>query len=255
MRRSDLACAGAEPRRPFVGRGAPRTSSPNTSASAAAAAGRTSSTATGRPSSRAIVVNAASSRPQAVIQLGERRRVEVDVERVAVRRHPAGDVDADRRDLPRRRCEPDAGQPVDARARRFRARRACGSPPARGRGSSASRPGRAGSGRGSGSRRAARARGTSTCRRGSSRRPRRPTPAGTCSSPSSVRRPSVITGGCSSRTTVSGIAPCEHRPGERALELPRVRVGNEAEVEQLCGPWHGVRLALAPPASAAVRSR
>ena len=76
--------------------------------------------------SRAIVVNAASSRPQAVIQLGERRRVEVDVERVAVRRHPARDVDADRADLPRRSVEPDAGQPVDPRALDAVARRACG---------------------------------------------------------------------------------------------------------------------------------
>jgi hypothetical protein len=47
--------------------------------------------------------------------LGERRRVEVDVEGVAVRRDPPRQVDPDRRDLPRRRLEPDAGQPLDAR--------------------------------------------------------------------------------------------------------------------------------------------
>ena len=43
-------------------------SRPNTSAIAAIADGRTSSTVSGRPSSRDIVVKAASSRPQAVIQ-------------------------------------------------------------------------------------------------------------------------------------------------------------------------------------------
>ena len=46
---------------------APRTLSPKTSSSASIACGRTSSTPTGRPSSRAIVVNDASSSPQAVI--------------------------------------------------------------------------------------------------------------------------------------------------------------------------------------------
>ena len=45
--------------------------------------------------------------------LRERRRIEVDVERVAVRRHPLRDVDPDRRDLPRRRRQPDAREPVD----------------------------------------------------------------------------------------------------------------------------------------------
>src|SRR5581483_5504343 len=47
--------------------------------------------------------------------LRERRRVEVDVQRVAVRRHPLVDVDADRRDLPRRRFEPYAGEALDPR--------------------------------------------------------------------------------------------------------------------------------------------
>ena len=86
--------------------------------------------------------------------VGERRRVEVDVERVAVRRHPARDVDADRGDLARRPLEPDAGQPLDPRRLDAERRRACGSAPPRGRGSTASRRGRAASGRGSGSRRA-----------------------------------------------------------------------------------------------------
>src|SRR5262249_29621084 len=45
---------------------------------------------------------------------GERGRIEIDVERIAVRRHPARDVDADRGDLPRRAGEPDPGEPVDA---------------------------------------------------------------------------------------------------------------------------------------------
>ena len=53
------------------------------------ACGRTSSTETGRPSSRAIAVNDASVEAAGGDPLGERRRVEVDVERVAVRRHPA----------------------------------------------------------------------------------------------------------------------------------------------------------------------
>ena len=43
------------------------------------------------PSSRATVVKAASSSPQAD-PLGERGRVEVDVERVAVGRHPLGGI-------------------------------------------------------------------------------------------------------------------------------------------------------------------
>jgi hypothetical protein len=47
--------------------------------------------------------------------LRERRRVEVDVERVAVRRHPLRDVNADRGDLARRRREPNARQPFDSR--------------------------------------------------------------------------------------------------------------------------------------------
>ena len=46
--------------------------------------------------------------------VGERRRVEVDVQGIAVRRDPPRQVDADRRDLPRRAGQPDAGQAVDA---------------------------------------------------------------------------------------------------------------------------------------------
>src|SRR4029078_1418316 len=48
--------------------------------------------------------------------LRERRRIEIDVEGVAVRRHPARGMDADRRDLPRPETErgrhPDARQPL-----------------------------------------------------------------------------------------------------------------------------------------------
>ena len=90
-------------------------SSSKTRPSASTAAGRTSSTVSGRPSSRAIVVKAASSIPQAVIHSRERRGIEVDVERVAVRRDPLRDVDADRRDLARRRRQPDAREPLDPR--------------------------------------------------------------------------------------------------------------------------------------------
>src|SRR5438093_8928967 len=59
-----------QPLAPSVAGSASRASSssrPNTSAKACAAARRTSSTVAGRPSSRAIVVNIASSSPQAVI--------------------------------------------------------------------------------------------------------------------------------------------------------------------------------------------
>ncbi len=45
--------------------------------------------------------------------VGERRRVEVDVECVAVGRDPAGDVDADRRDLPWRTRQPEPGQSLE----------------------------------------------------------------------------------------------------------------------------------------------
>ena len=81
--------------------GSSSNSSPNTSATAATAAGRTSSTEIGRPSSRAIVVNCGVLEAARGDPLRERRGIEVDVERVAVRRHPARDVHADGRDLPR----------------------------------------------------------------------------------------------------------------------------------------------------------
>ncbi len=71
----------------------------------------------GRPSSSASEVKLASSSPQAVIQSAERCRVEVDIEGVAVRGHPAADVHADRGDLAparRTRSRPDAGEPLDA---------------------------------------------------------------------------------------------------------------------------------------------
>ena len=117
--------------------GSSSSSSAKTSASASSAGARASSTATGRPSSRATVVKAASSSPQAVIHCGERRRIEVDVERVAVRRHPLCDVDPDRGDLPRRRRQPDAGEPVDPLRLDAELRKRSGSAPPRGRGSTA----------------------------------------------------------------------------------------------------------------------
>src|SRR4051794_13746118 len=49
--------------------------------------------------------------------VGERGRVEVDVERVPVSRDPARDVDADRRDLPRGSLQPHASEPFDAACR------------------------------------------------------------------------------------------------------------------------------------------
>src|SRR4029079_14253318 len=48
--------------------------------------------------------------------LGERRRVEVDVQRVPVCRHPARDVHSDRGDLPWRPREPQSRESVDALA-------------------------------------------------------------------------------------------------------------------------------------------
>ena len=136
------------------------------------ACGRTSSTAT-RPAELARdrrerrVLEPAGGDP-----VRERRRVEVDVERVAVRRHPRETwtpIDA----ILRGGCSSQTRSGPRSASPRCRAARASGSAPPRGRGSTASRPGRAGSGRGSGSRRAARARGRWTCRRGRSRRPRR----------------------------------------------------------------------------------
>ena len=135
--------------------------------------GRTSSTVTGRPArvprGERRVLEPAGRDP-----LRERRRVEVDVERVAVGRDPARDVDADRRDLARRPRQPDAGEAVDPLAGDADGAERRGSAPPPGRGRSASRRCRAGSGRGSGSRRAGPAHGRSTCRRGRSRRPRPP---------------------------------------------------------------------------------
>ena len=64
---SDRARCGSEARLPSPRREAPRSRARRPPPSAAAAAGRTSSTVTARPSSRAIVVNCASSSPQAVI--------------------------------------------------------------------------------------------------------------------------------------------------------------------------------------------
>ena len=143
--------------------------------------------------------------------LRERRGVEVDVERVAVRRHPLRDVDADRGDLPRRPRQPDAGEPVDSLALDAELRERedqrllevaavpldvlpvplqvedrvadelpgpwkVDLPP----------------------------RSVSTISTSA--------PSGMCSSPSSVRRPGVTVGGCSSSRIVSGIAPCETAP-------------------------------------------
>ena len=98
--RSCRAAAARARRRPRPG--ARSSSRSKTSASAAAAArphlvdGDGPAELAGHRRERGVL-EAAGGDP-----LGERRRVEVDVERVAVRRHPARDVDADRGDLPRR---------------------------------------------------------------------------------------------------------------------------------------------------------
>src|SRR5207302_11159375 len=64
---ASCACRGCGQRPCPSSAGTGSSSRPKTSASAAAACGRTSSTVTGRSSSRAIVVNIASSSPHAVI--------------------------------------------------------------------------------------------------------------------------------------------------------------------------------------------
>ena len=104
--------------------------------------------------------------------LRERGRVEVDVEGVAVRRDPFDDVDADARDLPRRRERAKRRSTLRSSALVVQALQAFGPVLPRGRGSSASRPGRTCGGRRSGSRRAAPGRGRWTCRRDRSRRAR-----------------------------------------------------------------------------------
>ena len=149
-----------------------RSSRSKTSSSAAAACGRTSSTETGRPSSPCDRREGGVLEPAGRDPLGERRGVEVDVQRVAVGRHPLRDVDADAGDLARRPFQPDSCQPLDPRRLDAEPPRSCGSTLPRDRGSSASRPARDESGRGSGSRRAGRGRGRWTSRPGRSRRSR-----------------------------------------------------------------------------------
>ena len=58
---------------------------------------------TGRPTSRSHRREGGVLEPARGDPLRERRRIEIDVERVPVRGDPLGDVDADRRDLARRR--------------------------------------------------------------------------------------------------------------------------------------------------------
>ena len=88
-------------------------SSSKASSNDAVRSGRASATATGRPSSPATDVNVAVEAARGD-PLGERGRIEVDVEGEAVRGHPARHVDADGGDLARALARyPDAGQAVD----------------------------------------------------------------------------------------------------------------------------------------------
>ena len=172
--------------------------------------------------------------------LRERRRVEVDVQRVAVRRHPAARCGCrSRRSSAAAGVEPDAGEPVDPR--RLDAER----------GERADqrllevaavalrRPGRAASGRGSGSRRAGPGpwkvdlppRSVSTTSTSA--------PSGTCSSPSSVRRPSVID---------RRVLEQEDRVRDRAVRAPPPRAsaaaprpprtGRRPQVHERTAPSH-----------------
>src|SRR3954452_11032714 len=51
-----------------------------------------------------------------------------------------------------------------------------------------------------------------------------------CSSAPSARRPSVTTGGCSRKSTVSGMAPCETAPA-------RERCSSQASMYGTCPSW------------------
>ncbi len=165
--------------------------------------------------------------------LRERRRIEVDVQRVAVRRHPLGDVDADRGDLPRRAFDPDPREALDARCLDAdgadRADERLLEVPAVALDVLAV----AGEVEDRIADELARGRGTSTCRRGSVSTISTSAPSGMCSSPSSVRRPRVITGGCSSSTTVSGISPCETAAASERCSSHASRYGVSAEVEEV----------------------
>ena len=189
----------------------------------ALAAGRTSSTDT-RPAEllghrrERVAVEAAGRDP-----LRERGRIEVDVQRVAVRRHPlarggcrsrrssaaAASSQTPVRPSMRRRLERERGERSDQRLFEVAAVLAHVLPVARQVEDRVADE-------------LARARGRSTCRRGRPRRRRRRRRPGTCTSPASARRPSVIVGGCSRKSTVSG-APSADLGGDRALELPAPR--------------------------------
>ena len=111
---SSIGC-GQSPAPSSAGRASKNRS--ETSANAAAACGRTSSTVISLPSSVANRREGRLGEAAGGDPLRERRRVQVDVERIAVRGHPLGDVHADRGDLPRvrRSVYPDAGQSFDSR--------------------------------------------------------------------------------------------------------------------------------------------
>ena len=125
-RAATFSCTGWAQRPAPSSAGSSSNSRPKTSPSAAAAAGRTSSTV-----DRAAEL-ARHRRERRVLEpagrdpVGERCRIEVDVERVAVRRHPARHVDADRGDLAGRRSRATRRSGPRSARPRSRGRRASG---------------------------------------------------------------------------------------------------------------------------------
>ena len=197
----------------------------STSASASARPAAPRRPSTGRPSSPRERREGRVLEPAGRDPLRERRRVEVDVERVAVRRHPVRDVDADRRDLPRRPRQPDAGQALDSLAfdaelRQRQDQRLLEvaavaldvlAVPLQVEDRVADElPGPVVG-------RLAAAVGLDDVDLGAGR---------DVQLRSSVRRPIVTVGGCSSSRIVSGIAPGDRR-GERALQLPGLLVRDD----------------------------
>ena len=78
-------------------------------------------------------------------------------------------------------------------------------------------------------------------------------PSGRWSSDPSVRRPSVITGSCSSRITVSGISPCDTAAARERWSTSASPYAVEPGRSRRYAPGIGMRVA-APPQAEAMRS-
>ena len=227
-------------------------SSPSTSASAAAAAGRTSSTARAAELARHRGERGVLE-PQAVIHslngAGSRSTLRA-YPCVVTHRDTWTPIDAILRgglssQTPvilsiRGRPEPERGQRVDERLLEVRH-------------VPLDVPSMPAAGRRSGSRRAARARGRSTCRRGRSRRPRPPHRQAGAARRASARRPSVTDGRVLDEDDRVGDRALRDRPGERALELPRLAVGTCAR-DPSGSPVASPTASVAGPIQAGARS-